>query len=58
MSPSRNWDPPPPFSHKRVCPHPPWNQRRGNARQRVRGWGSPNSDEHSAYSGFVTIVVV
>jgi hypothetical protein len=34
-----------PFSRQRVCPSP-WNQRgRGHTRLRVRGWGSPNSDD-------------
>jgi hypothetical protein len=33
-----------PFSHQRVCPSPQ-NQRVGHTRLRVRGWGSPNSDD-------------
>jgi hypothetical protein len=39
LSPRRNWDPPP-LSHKRVCIPP--EPKEG---VRVRGWGSPNSDD-------------
>jgi hypothetical protein len=47
MSPRRNWDSPnPSLAMQRVCPFP---QNRGVGggltRLRVRGWGSPNSDD-------------
>ncbi len=38
MSPRRNWDSPNPSLATRVCPSP-------RVRLRVRGWGSPNSDD-------------
>jgi hypothetical protein len=45
LSPRRNWVPHP-LSRKRACTHSPSNQRRGeHTRLRVRGWGSPNSDD-------------
>jgi hypothetical protein len=35
-----------PLSRQRVCPSPPpRNQGGGHTRLRVRGWGSPNSDD-------------
>jgi hypothetical protein len=35
--------PPPPLPHSECVT--PLNQRGGHARLRVRGWGSPNSDD-------------
>jgi hypothetical protein len=36
----------PPLSRQRVCPSPPPESKgRGHTRLRVRGWGSPNSDD-------------
>jgi hypothetical protein len=56
MTPSRNWDSPTP-SRQRVCPSPRYQRGEGHSRLRVRGWGSPNSDDkklstlpESAYS--------
>jgi hypothetical protein len=47
LSSRPNWDPsPPPLSQASMSP--PRNQRRGgHTRLRVRGWGSPNSDDYS-----------
>ncbi len=36
---------PQPLSCKRVCPPPPEPKGRGHTRLRLRGWGSPNSDD-------------
>ncbi len=46
VSPRQNWDPPP-LSRKQVCPPPPPESKGGggHTRLRVRGWGSPNSDD-------------
>jgi hypothetical protein len=56
MSPRRNWDSPTPCLAS-YCAPPPGTKRGGgwHSRLRVRGWGSPNSEdwrkaEHSAYS--------
>ncbi len=43
MSPRRNWDSPNPSLASEYAP-PPRNGR-GQTRLRVRGWGSPNSDD-------------
>jgi hypothetical protein len=47
MSPRRNWDCPNPLSCQRVCPSPQEPRGGGglHTRLRVRGWGSPNSDD-------------
>jgi hypothetical protein len=37
--------PPHPFSHKRVCPPPPDQRVGGHTRLRLKGWGSPNSND-------------
>jgi hypothetical protein len=42
MSPRRNWDSPTP---SRVCPSPRHQIWEGHPRLRVRGWGSPSSDD-------------
>jgi hypothetical protein len=45
MSSRRNWDSPSP-SHASECATPPRTGGvGGHARLRVRGWGSPNSDD-------------
>jgi hypothetical protein len=44
MSPRRNWDSPNP-SLASECAPPPRTGGGGHTRLRVRGWGSPNSDE-------------
>ncbi len=41
LSPRRNWELLRPLSHKRVLPSNPEPKGRG----RVRGWGTPNSDD-------------
>jgi hypothetical protein len=53
MFPRRNWDPPTP-SLASECAPPHQKPKGGHTRLRVRGWGSPNSDDwrkayHSAY---------
>ncbi len=41
-----NWDSPHPFSRRRVCPPPhPLVRGGGHTRLRLKGWGSPNSNE-------------
>jgi hypothetical protein len=42
LSPRRNWDPPPPLPQASVSPG---NPRGEHTRLRVRGWGSPNSED-------------
>jgi hypothetical protein len=60
MSPRRNWDSPTP-SLASECAPPPGTK--GHTCLRMRGWGSPNSDdrgekaEHSAYSVKSTITL-
>jgi hypothetical protein len=50
MSPRRNWDSPTP-SLVSECASPPETKGGGeHTRLQVRGWGSPNSDDFSAYS--------
>ncbi len=44
MSPRRNWDSPTP-SLATECGPPPGTKRGEDSRLRVRGWGSPNSDD-------------
>ncbi len=44
MSPSRNWDSSTPSSVSDCAP-PPGSKGGGHTRLRVRGWGSPNSDD-------------
>jgi hypothetical protein len=46
MSPRRNWDSPT-HSLASECAPPPGNKGGGHTRLRVRGWGSPNSNEWS-----------
>ncbi len=47
MSP-RRWDSPTPSPASEFAPPPPGNQKGGgHTRMRVRGWGSPNSDDWS-----------
>ncbi len=41
MSPRRHWDSPNPYLASECAPPP----RTGHTRLRVRGWGSPNSDD-------------
>ncbi len=36
-----------PLSRQRVCPYPRYQRGGGHTRLRVRGWGSPNSDERT-----------
>ncbi len=46
MSPRWNWDSPTPSLASELCPSPPEPKMGGgHIRLRVRGWGSPNSDE-------------
>ncbi len=46
MSPRRNWDSPNPSSASECAPPPPPNLRvGGHTRLRMRGWGSPYSDD-------------
>ncbi len=45
MSPRRNWDSPTPLSRQRVCPSAGTKGEGWHTRLRVRGWGSPNSDD-------------
>jgi hypothetical protein len=45
MSPRRIWDSPNPLFRQRVCPSPPRTKGEEHTRMRVRGWGSPNSDD-------------
>ncbi len=40
LFPRPNWDPPLPLSHANIYPPPPWNQRGGHTRLRVRGSNS------------------
>jgi len=44
MSPSRNWDSPT-LSLASECTPPTGTKGGGHTRLRVRGWGSPNSDD-------------
>jgi hypothetical protein len=44
MSPRRNWDSPDPSLASEFAP-PPRSGRGGHTRLRVRGWGSPKSDD-------------
>ncbi len=44
MSPRRNWDSPTPFLASKCAP-PPRTKGGGHICLRVRGWGSPNSDD-------------
>ncbi len=44
MSPRRNWDSPNPSLASKCAPSPRTG-RGGHTRLRVRGWGSPNSDD-------------
>jgi hypothetical protein len=63
MSSHWNWGPPLPLPPANVDPSPV-NQRGGDARLRVRGWGSPNSDDwrksralsHHAETSFLVIL--
>jgi hypothetical protein len=43
--PSSELGPPRPLSHKECAPPPPEPMEGGHTRLRVRGWGSPNSDD-------------
>ncbi len=43
LSPRSNWNLPPSFPQVSVYPHP--RTKGGDTRLRVRGWGSPNSDD-------------
>ncbi len=45
MSPRRNWDSPNPSLAGEYAPRSPQNREGGHTRLRVRGWGSPNSDD-------------
>jgi hypothetical protein len=44
MSPRRNWDPPPLPQASVPSPRTKW-WGGGHTRQRLKGWGSPNSDD-------------
>jgi hypothetical protein len=44
MSPRRNWDSPTPLAASE-CALPPGQKGGGHTRLRLKGWGSPNSDD-------------
>ncbi len=45
MSPRRNWDSPTPYLASACAPPTGTKEGGGHTRLRVRGWGSPNSDD-------------